>query len=698
MQSPSIRYLSLTTLALICAHADLSLAQSSTESAAPAELSPIVVTASKRDQTLDSVNGAAYVVPAQALRDAQVENTMQLGRVLPGVQFEQSGSFLFPVVSVRGITSAQDYYNPALTVYVDGVPQLPTFAAQQLVDVDRVELLKGPQSTLYGKSAQGGVLNIISRQPDNDPHFRASAGVFSRDGYQLKAAASGPLVKDMLYGSVAGVVGDAPGQLNNPVTGADGVGGSRSNAGAARLRLAPRGEPWELGLSVSGECTRASQDAYVPFNDIDSREAAITAGMPADKSDFYQRRCGSSQALTGHYDFDGWRLSAMAAWQSLNISREYPIFYYDSQQPEHWRQQVQELRLSTTGKHTVDATFGLYRQRVNQSRDYINDMYYASMSMNALTTQSRNETESLAAFGDLTWHATETLDLSAGLRYSHDKASTSFNGRSLNSSYSYDTFAGQDSTNGNTVLGHLSAGYDLTDAWRIYANVAQGYKPGGYNLAPSSAADAEAFGKEESVSYEIGTRYTGDTLRLGAAVYWIETRDAQLYVSNNIGYQHIQNVGKTRSTGVEFDAAWDVTPHWTLGLEGAYTHAVFRDLEPGVCAGCSDNRVPFSPTYMLTARAQGNFHTSAGTVRPMLAVRRTGSQYFDVANSLRQDAYTLVDLGVTWQPRTGLDITAYVNNLADKRYRTYGFSGGSLGDYAQVGTGRTVGLTVAYEY
>lgn len=684
-------------LTLMCAHADLLMAQSPAKSV-PAELSPIVVTASKRDQTLDSVNGAAYVVPAQTLRDAQVESTMQLGRVLPGVQFEQSGSFLFPVVSVRGITSAQDFYNPALTVYVDGVPQLPTFAAQQLVDVDRVELLKGPQATLYGKSAQGGVLNIISRQPDNDPHFRASAGMFSRDGYQFKAGGSGPLVNDLLYGSVAAVVGDNPGRLDNPVTGADGIGGARSNAGSARLRLAPKGQLWELGLSVSGECTRASQDAYVPFDDIDSRQAVIMPGMPADRSDFYQHRCGNSQSLSGQYDLDGWRLSAMAAWQSLLISREYPIGPYYTQQPERWSQQVQELRLATTGKHTVDATFGLYRQRVNQSRDYINDLY-VPLVVNALSTQSRNETESLAAFGDLTWHATQALDLTAGLRYSHDKASTRFDGRSLNfTTFGYDSFAGHDSTDSNTVLGRLSAGYDLTDAWRVYGNVAQGYKPGGYNLAPSSVADAEAFGKEKSVSYEIGTRYTGDAVRLGAAVYWIETRNAQLYVSNQIGYQHIQNVGKTRATGIEFDAAWDVTPHWTLGLEGTYTHATFRDLDAGVCAGCSGNRVPFSPAYMLTARAQGNFQTTAGTVRPMLAVRHTGSQYFDVANNLRQDAYTLVDLGLAWRPHTGLEVTAYVNNLADKRYRTYGFAGGPLGDYAQVDVGRTVGLNVAYEY
>lgn len=682
-------------LAMLALRGTESVAQ---ESAPVAELPAVTVTASKREQSLDSVNGAVRIVSDRELADHQVENTMQLGRVLPGVQMAQSGSFIFPVTSVRGITSAQDFYNPALTVYVDGVPQLPTFAAQQLIDVDRVELLKGPQSTLYGKSALGGVLNIVSRQPDENVRVQASAGISSRDGYVFRAGASGPLVQDLLYGSISGLTTDAPGRLENPVTGADGVGGGSANAGTARLRLAPAGKPWELGVAVSGECTRASQDSYVPFDHIHSRQAYVMPGFPADDADFEQRRCGTSQALTGQYDFSGWRLSGMAAWQRLHYSREYPIGPYFTQQPEHWRQQVQEIRLASTGVRAVDSVFGLYRQRVVQSRDYVNDLV-APMAVNALDTGSRNAMESLAAFADLTWHATERLDLGAGLRWSRDKASIDFAGDTLNfATFGYDRFEGSGRTRGDTVLGRLSAGYRFDDAWRVYGNVAQGYKPAGYNLAPTSAGDAEPYGREKALSYEIGTRYHGDTVRGGLALYRIDVRDAQLYVSDQIGYQHLQNVGKTRSIGIELDARWDVSPAWTLGFDASFNRARMRSLSAAACADCGTPRVPFSPSYSLALSAEGQYGTAIGQWRPRLAVRRVGSQYFDVANSLRQDAYTLVDAGVTWSPKTGLDITAYVHNLTDKRYRTYAFAGGALGDYAQVDPGRTVGLNVAYRY
>ena len=665
-----------------------------------AEMAPITVTAGKRDQTLESFNGAVHVATDEDLQAAQVENTLQLSRVLPGVQTSESGSLFFPIVSVRGVTSAQDFYNPALTVYVDGVPQLPTFMSQQLLDVERVELLKGPQGTLYGRSAQGGVLDIVTRQPGSQPHLRASAGVSSRDGYAFKASAGGPLVDGLLYGGISGAASDAPGRLENPVTGKQGLGGQNGTAGSARLRLAPDGRPWELAASASGECTRALQDAYVPYGDLESRQAYIMPGIPADRSDFDLRRCASSQSLTGRYDFAaGWRLSAMAAWQRLHFDREYPIGPYYTMQPERWRQQVQELRLATTGERAVDAVIGLYRQRVTQDRSYRNDLY-VPLQARALETGSHNETESLAAFADLTWHATRRLDLGAGLRVSRDEASTDYAGQALNfMTFGYDGFGGRGTARQTTVLGKASAGYRFSHAWRGYASVSQGYKPAGYNLAPSSDADAQAFGRERSVSYEVGARYAGRSLRAGAAVYRIDTRDAQLYVSDAIGYQHLENVGRLRSTGVELDLRWDVAERWTLGLDAYYNRAEFRSIDnPYGCPGCSGNKVPFSPSYGVTASVQARLDTALGEVSPMLAVRRTGGQYFDIANDLRQDAYTLIDLSVAWRPRDEITVTAYAHNLTDRLYRTYGFGSAALGDYAQVNAGRTVGLNIAYAY
>lgn len=663
-------------------------------------LAPVIVSGSKRNQTLEQINGAVSVADHFDLQDAQVASTLELDRVFPELYMSHSATFLFPIITVRGVTSAQDFYNPALTVYVDGVPQLPTFAAQSLLGVEQVELLKGPQGTLYGKSAQGGVLNVVTHKPDNTPRFIARSGFSSRDGYQLQAEAAGPMVRDLLYGSVSLFANDVNGDLSSDVIGSDHLGGVRSRAGNAKLRLAPTGSPWELGLSAGRDCATGDQEAYTLFDDYKSRQAYVLPNLPEAYRDFYQKRCANSFSAYGQYDFDIWRLSAVLGSQRLDLTRHWPLDAYFPQFQENWKQNTQEIRLSTrsdengTGSTRAwDAVFGLYRQDVDLSRGYQFDMVLPGF-FRVMDSSSSNNSEALAAYGDVTWHLTPKFDLTTGLRFTRDKASTNFQGDQMGSA-----FQGSASASENTWLGHLAAGYQFSPNWRGYVNVAQGYKPMGYNLAPSNIADAGGYSRERSTSYEIGMRYTGEGLRASLAVYRVDSKDAQLYGDGDFGYQTLQNVGSTRSVGMEFNAEWDISRQWTLAAGGFINDATFRSFaDSSTCTGCSGNNVPMAPKYSVTLSAKGNFLVGSQLIRPQLTVRRTGSHYFDSANALRQEAYTLVDAALAWSPTSNLELMLYAHNLTDKAYRTYGFSYGPTGNFAQVAPGRTVGLMATYSY
>ncbi|STP75432.1 pesticin/yersiniabactin TonB-dependent receptor [Escherichia coli] len=163
--------------------------------------STLVVTASKQSSRSASANNvSSTVVSAPELSDAGVTASDKLPRVLPGLNIENSGNMLFSTISLRGVSSAQDFYNPAVTLYVDGVPQLSTNTIQALTDVQSVELLRGPQGTLYGKSAQGGIINIVTQQPDSTPRGYIEGGVSSRDSYRSKFNLSGPIQDGLLYG------------------------------------------------------------------------------------------------------------------------------------------------------------------------------------------------------------------------------------------------------------------------------------------------------------------------------------------------------------------------------------------------------------------------------------------------------------------------------------------------------------------
>ncbi|EEA6008796.1 siderophore yersiniabactin receptor FyuA [Salmonella enterica subsp. diarizonae] len=643
--------------------------------------STLVVTASKQSSRSASANNvSSTVVSAPELSDAGVTASDKLPKVLPGLNIENSGNMLFSTISLRGVSSAQDFYNPAVTLYVDGVPQLSTNTIQALTDVQSVELLRGPQGTLYGKSAQGGIINIVTRQPDNTPRGYIEGGVSSRDSYRSKFNLSGPIQDGLLYGSVTLLRQVDDGDMINPATGSDDLGGTRASIGNVKLRLAPDYQPWEIGFAASRECTRATQDAYVGWNDIKGRKLSISDGLP----DPYMRRCTDSQTLSGKYTTDDWVFNLISAWQQQHYSRTFPSGSLIVNMPQRWNQDVQELRAATLGDaRTVDMVFGLYRQNTREQMQATYDM----PTMRYLTSAGYTTAETLAAYSDLTWHLTDRFDIGGGVRFSHDKSSTQYHG-----SMRGNPFGDQGKSNDNQVLGQLSAGYMLTDDWRVYTRVAQGYKPSGYNIVPTAGLDAKPFVAEKSINYELGTRYETADVTLQAATFYTHTKDMQLY-SGPVGMQTLSNAGKADATGVELEAKWRFAPGWSWDINGNMIRSEFTN-DSELYHG---NRVPFVPRYGAGSSVNGVIDTRYGALMPRLAVNLVGPHYFDGDNQLRQGTYATLDSSLGWQATERMNISVYVDNLFDRRYRTYGYMNGSSA-VAQVNMGRTVGINTRIDF
>ncbi|EFL4283329.1 siderophore yersiniabactin receptor FyuA [Escherichia coli] len=643
--------------------------------------STLVVTASKQSSRSASANNvSSTVVSAPELSDAGVTASDKLPRVLPGLNIENSGNMLFSTISLRGVSSAQDFYNPAVTLYVDGVPQLSTNTIQALTDVQSVELLRGPQGTLYGKSAQGGIINIVTQQPDSTPRGYIEGGVSSRDSYRSKFNLSGPIEDGLLYGSVTLLRQVDDGDMINPATGSDDLGGTRASIGNVKLRLAPDDQPREMGFAASRECTRATQDAYVGWNDIKGRKLSISDGSP----DPYMRRCTDSQTLSGKYTTDDWVFNLISAWQQQHYSRTFPSGSLIVNMPQRWNQDVQELRAATLGDaRTVDMVFGLYRQNTREKLNSAYDM----PTMPYLSSTGYTTAETLAAYSDLTWHLTDRFDIGGGVRFSHDKSSTQYHGSMLGN-----PFGDQGKSNDDQVLGQLSAGYMLTDDWRVYTRVAQGYKPSGYNIVPTAGLDAKPFVAEKSINYELGTRYETADVTLQAATFYTHTKDMQLY-SGPDGMQTLSNAGKADATGVELEAKWRFAPGWSWDINGNVIRSEFTN-DSELYHG---NRVPFVPRYGAGSSVNGVIDTRYGALMPRLAVNLVGPHYFDGDNQLRQGTYATLDSSLGWQATERMNISVYVDNLFDRRYRTYGYMNGSSA-VAQVNMGRTVGINTRIDF
>ena len=499
-----------------------------------------------------------------------------------------------------------------------------------------------------------------------------------------------------LFGSVALLKNEHNGDISSDlVDGGDDLGGTATDAGRVQLRLAPGGADYQLNVSAARDCTSSDQEAYTLFDDIDDREAAISSDLPEAYRDFDQERCGNQYAVNGQYDVGIWRLSAIASQQSLNVRRNWAIGTYYSSQPEEWDQTTLELKLATRddgSDRSWDMVAGVYQQSVDQRRSYIFDMvapgYFAYYDID-----SDNTSSSVAAYADVTLHLSSKADVSVGGRFSHDSADTDFAGSVAGSDFSDD-----DDTSENTWLGRLSAGYQFSPGFRGYVNIAQGYKPAGYNLAPASVADGVGYNRETSTSYEVGGRYQSGALNAHAAAYRVNTQDVQMYGDNNMGSQTLTNVGDMHATGLELSADWLALSQLTLSAAGNITQSEFDHYEDSSsCTDCSDNDVPLVPDFQFTLAATGHFYPAGQQLEPALSVSRTGRQYFDSGNSMEQPAYTLVNANIAWQALPGLALSLYGHNLTDETVRTYAFTFGGTA-YAQINEGRTLGLSVDYVY
>lgn len=645
----------------------------------------IVVTAAKQSgNSASAQHVSSTVVSAEQLRDANVTNTAQLSKVLPGLNIENSGILLYPNISLRGVSSAQDFYNSAVTMYVDGVPQLSTYTVQALTDVKSVEMLRGPQGTLYGKSAQGGIVNIVTQQPDSTPRGYIDSGVSSRWGYHSKINLSGPIQDGLLYGSATILRQVERDNFRSDTTGSNHLGGAKSNVGNVRLRLAPDDQPWEAGVALTEECTHATQDIYVPYDNIKHRTVSLDPGSPDPRL----RRCTHSQALTGKYTTDNWIINLVTAWQQQRYHELYPNgSILINIHPERWNQDVQELRAATYGDNrTVDMVFGLYRQNTREKVDRTYDLFNAGINYTDGGSYTSNRNTS--AYGDLTWHLTDRFDLGGGLRVSHDKAKTNYSGTVMGSPY-----GAKNKNNDDQVLGQASVGYKLTDAWRVYSRIAQGYKPASFNYTPTlGSTSADPFSAEKSMNYEIGSKYSENNIQAQGAVFYTHTRNMQLY-SGPQGLQTLDNAGSANAKGVELSASWQFIPGWSWDVNGTLTHSEFT----GSSEKYPHNKVPFVPRYGAGTSINGYIDTQYGALMPRVGLNLVGSHYFDVDNKLRQGAYVTTDVRLGWQATERLNVGVYADNVFDRIYRTYGYAAGDSA-YAQRNIGRTLGLDMRLDF
>ncbi|MDR6582566.1 TonB-dependent receptor [Herbaspirillum sp. BH-1] len=704
-----------TVLAAACAAlAGSAMAQANPTTPATA-LHPVTVTANKVEETLLAVPQSVTVVTGDDLQERGIRNVADLVREVPNL----SSRFVYSNdLNFRGINSSTFTNANPMVMIIDGIPQSNRIAYDALLDnVERVEILRGPQGSLYGKDAIGGVINVVSKTPTNTWTGQGGIEAGSLGSRELGLSASGPLIKDALFLTLGVKAAQTDGWISNRYPGMD-AHANRADEQRLRLGLLYRlSAATQLRLNLSGDDqnNRGADGGLVPFgSDYRSltRDAARQASFDQPT---YTRTRTNAQSLALQHQFDTLRLDAVLTRKSIAMDGDYDVDWgsgnplYDGlNQFLHLGidSTTQELRLSAGNPGQLRWLGGLYFEQ-EKSRNTRYGMQYPGALMGMpgvnldMDAPSATRSGTQAAFGQIMAPLTPDLELTLGGRYQHirkhfDVAMTM---QPVGTHGAPPAIAIHDASHTWTAfLPKAALSYRLNAQWTSFASVARGYLPGGYNYWPSSAREQDnRFGPQRSTNYELGMRTDSGRLSLAATLFHMDIKDIHVYsFDRSSGMIQTSNGGQGKSQGVELEAGLQLSSLWQANASLGLVRATYDDYAGRADNGAvvkPGNRIEKTPAHTLTVGLQygaGTGFYARGDVRGQ------GRRYFNPENTTRDGAFVTVDLKGGYQ--TGpWDLYAYVRNLTDAEYRTSVNPQGS-GSLVTFGEPRRLGVGARYRF
>lgn len=598
----------------------------------------IVVIARKREERLIDVPVAVTALSSDQLAKQQAVDLSGVQGSIPNVNLVQGrGSTSNANIFIRGIgqPDALQTFDPAVGVYVDGVYMSRIQGALfNLFDVDHIEVLRGPQGTLYGKNTIGGAVNVVSRKPDTqDLHASGSFTYGSYDQILVNGYVSAPLVRDKLALSLAGVYDKRDGTVTDPLTGRD-YNDRDTIAGRGILRFTPSDT---VELILSGDYTRQRTAptlgyATAPLINADLVTGAVTVVKPAYPYGPYAYRASTSLAPGQGQRLDHWGVSLTAnielndafSLTSITAYRKLrPDYYIDFDATElevadafvgvNQHQFSQELQLKYASG-PLNGVFGLYymNERVRSHQESYDDNYLRVLGTPVPFTRyidDNQSTKSYAAFGQLTYAFTDKLSLTGGLRYTKERkeyfrtTTTDLAGTisppfifpdSLPAPYNDLDHVDFDAWTPSATLS-----FKPTRDTLLYASASRGFKSGGFNGRVNSLADVTReqdgvtvvvpyFQPETVWTYEAGAKgnFLGGRVQLSADVFYSDYKDFQARVGGGTtgvtgGSFPVINAGKLRIWGIEAEMTVRPTRDWTIRQSFGYLDAKYLEFDDG---------------------------------------------------------------------------------------------------------------------
>jgi outer membrane receptor protein involved in Fe transport len=703
-------------------------------------LSEVVVSAQRKQESAQNVGIALSVVSGADLADKSITNVAGLQNAIPSLQVEPAFGGGQPQFRIRGVGFLDYTSNNAspIGVSVDDVAfALPIQTAGELFDIDRVEVLRGPQGTLYGRNTTGGQINFITNRPTADTHAGLTAEYGSHNEVNAEGYLSGSLAEGLLGRlSIATEQGGA--WQRNRDTGQR-LGKQDKVAGRGQLEWKPADTvdlrlEFHLAQDKSDETGLHLIEPYTRTNAL----GVVTTTIPADTSRYVTDwslnpvfgnliglKPGSKPGvdnsnngvdLNANVEFAGAKITSISAYNKM-IRREYGDWdatqYHDSD--EYFRSDLdvvsQELRVASTGTGPLGWVGGVFYSDMDLHEDFYSDFTDAPAIGGIALTRYEQKAESFGVFGQASYRFGDALKATLGVREDHETrellglntgflvpAFPSFTGGALNHSIT-----------SNLPSGKIEVDYTPQAGTLVYESISRGVKSGGFTAHnTTTAAAADPFEPEKLTAYEVGIKSdVSATLRVDVSGFYYRYRDQQILgkVFDPISDSFIGRFvnANSRLSGGEVEVEWHPLPGLSISqyagfVEGYYTSPLLdssnvdydgRPLSVPKWSYGGDLSYSYEfADYKITAESNYSFHD-------------TYSQFYLLGSSdFTIPKYWLANANLTVSPTSGApwSVTLWGRNIFDKAYdatRNFFLPGAEV---AQAGEPATFGIRANFKY
>lgn len=681
-------------------------------------LEEVIVTAQKRAESSQDIPLSVSAISAETIENLGITQTQDLTKLAPSLTLSVASSKQNSSFSLRGV-GTQVFtigVEQSVAVIIDDVSTVQAGQSlSNLADIERIEILRGPQSTLFGKSASAGVLSVVTKRPSEELEGSVEVTLTDENSERVLGSISGPITDSLGY-RLSGHWSDQDGYINNLTLGED-VSSAKSKGFRGKLQ-------WDITDSVEAQLTAyyskdESTCCAITWLEIDpnarilgfiGEPGEVSAGItPSDDNLDFRSDDGPEDetensgvnlrfsAELGEFNLvsitagDEWEYSNTADTDISDVdvqgfltggAESGGIVQSGVTKTDFFSQ---EFRLISPSYDQFDYLVGLYYA------DAETDRVFARVPLLVNDWAATAGTESLAVFGQMNWRFTEATTLTAGLRWNDEEISADFE----------NILAGPDASiktkeSDSVVLGNLSLQYFLMEDSMLYARYAQGYKGQAYDITGNfdEFRAANPVAPETSDSFEIGFKsmLLDNRLQLNVTAFYTEYEDYQaqsfLLDENGTPVTTLNNVGEVETKGVELESTALIGENLTVNFNAAYIDATMTSFEEAACyagqdeeTGCIDRLqdasggdLPNSPEWKWTLMADYHIEMASMPFDGFLSfsyVWQDEVQFRLDQNPLTTyDSYGVGDfsLGINERDNDRYRVTLFVNNVADETY------------------------------